>query len=106
MEKIISSTELQKHTRDLIDLARTQNAVIVIETYGKPMAVMLSYNEYQEYLVYKQNQQHERRERFAQLRLLAEQNANSNEMTDQQAAALIEEVRSEVYRSGIDLPKE
>ena len=49
MEKTVSSTELQKHTRDIIDQARTQGMSIVIEIYGKPMVVLLPFDEYQQY---------------------------------------------------------
>ena len=53
MEKTVSSTELQKHTRDIIDQARTQGISIVIETYGKPMVVLLPFEEYQQYIAFK-----------------------------------------------------
>jgi hypothetical protein len=53
MAKKISSTELQKHTREIIDWTRTKGEAVVIETYGKPMAAILSYDEYQAYLMYK-----------------------------------------------------
>jgi PHD/YefM family antitoxin component YafN of YafNO toxin-antitoxin module len=54
MAKTISSTELQKNTREIIDWTRTKGEAVVIETYGKPMAAILSYDEYQAYVVYKQ----------------------------------------------------
>jgi prevent-host-death family protein len=54
MAKKISSTELQKNTREIIDWTRTKGEAVVIETYGKPMAAILSYDEYRAYLVYKQ----------------------------------------------------
>ncbi len=91
MEKVVSSTELQKRTRDIIDQARTQDVTIVVETYGKPMVVILPYAEYQAYLAFKQRRQAARDERFAQVRRLAEQNAAANGLTDAEAAALIEE---------------
>ena len=98
MEKVVTSTELQKHTRDIIDMARTQDMVIVIETYGKPMAVMLPYDEYQAYLAFKQRQHDERRERFAQVRELAALNAAVTGLSDSEAAILVEEARETVYQ--------
>jgi len=98
MEKVVSSTELQKRTRDIIDQARTQDTAIVVETYGKPMVVILPYDEYQEYLVFKQRQQEARSERFARLRRLAEQNAAAAGLSDAEATTLIEEAREESYQ--------
>ena len=98
MNKVVSSTELQKNTRTIIDIARTRSEAIVVETYGKPMVVILPFEEYQQYLAYKQRQQEERSARFAQLRRLAEQNAATAALDDAEAAALIEEVREEAYQ--------
>ena len=98
MAKIVSSTELQKRTRDIIDQARTQDTAIVVETYGKPMVVILPYDEYQEYLVFKQRQQAARSERFALVRRLAAQNAAAAGLSDAEATALIEETREESYQ--------
>ena len=98
MNKVVSSTELQKNTRTIIDIARTRSEAIVVETYGKPMVVILPFEEYQQYLAYKQRQQEERSARFAQLRQLAEQNAATAALDDAEAAALIVEMRVESYQ--------
>ncbi len=47
MEKIVSSTELQKNTRQIIDWTRINDKPVIIQTYGKSMAVLLSYEDYQ-----------------------------------------------------------
>lgn len=85
MSKTVSSTELQKNTRDVIDWTRTQGEPVVIETYGKPMAAILSYDEYQNYVQYKQA----RLARFAQLRQAAATNAAGSRLTEAEALALI-----------------
>jgi prevent-host-death family protein len=54
MPRVITSTDLQKKTREMIDYTRTRGEPVVIETYGKPMAAILSYDEYQAYQQYKQ----------------------------------------------------
>lgn len=56
MGKVISSTELQKKTRQAIDWARMNREAIIIETYGKPMAVLVSYEDYVAYKKYKAQQ--------------------------------------------------
>jgi prevent-host-death family protein len=89
MSKIITSTELQKNTRAMIDWARTRGEPVIVETYGKPMAAILSYDEYQAYQQYKQA----RATRFAQLRAAAAANAAANELSEAEALALVEQER-------------
>jgi prevent-host-death family protein len=50
MERVVSSTELQKKTREIIDWARVNREPVVIQTHGKPMAAILSYKDYQKWL--------------------------------------------------------
>ncbi|NHZ72025.1 MAG: type II toxin-antitoxin system prevent-host-death family antitoxin [Aquificales bacterium] len=52
MERIVSSTELQKKTREIIDWTRVNGEPVVIQTHGKPMAAILSYKDYQRWLQY------------------------------------------------------
>jgi prevent-host-death family protein len=99
MEKVVSSTELQKRTRDVIDLARTQDMAIVVETYGKPMVVILPYDEYQEYMAFKQRQQEARQARFAKLRRMADQQSEVGvTLDDSEAQTLVDSEREEVYQ--------
>ena len=93
MAKTVTSTELQKNTREVIDWTRTRGESVVIETYGKPMAAILSYEEYQAYLQYRQA----RTARFDELRRAAAVNATANDLTEEEAVALVESVRQEIY---------
>ncbi len=93
MFKTISSTELQKKTREMIDWTRMNNEPVIIQTYGKPMATLVSYDEYQHYLQYKQA----RNGRFARLQQAAADNAVYNDLTEVEAMAIIEEERQKVY---------
>ncbi len=52
MERVVSSTELQKKTREIIDWTRVNGEPVVIQTHGKPMAAILSYQDYQKWLQY------------------------------------------------------
>jgi prevent-host-death family protein len=94
MPKVITSTDLQKKTREMIDWTRTRGEPVVIETYGKPMAAILSYDEYQAYQQYKQA----RAARFARLQEAAALNAANNKLTEEEALALVDAVRQELYR--------
>jgi PHD/YefM family antitoxin component YafN of YafNO toxin-antitoxin module len=77
----------------MIDWTRTRGEPVVIETYGKPMAAILSYDEYQAYQQYKQA----RAARFARLRETAALNAAANNLTEAEALALVEAVRQELF---------
>ena len=92
MPKIITSTELQKQTREAIDYARVERDAVIVETYGRPMAVILSYEEYQSYMGYKANQD-ARAERFARLREAAAQNAAYNQLSEEEGMQLVERER-------------
>lgn len=98
MSKVISSTELQKNTREVIDWTRTKGEAVVVETYGKPMAAILSFDEYQAYLQYKQA----RAQRFARLRQAAAENAAFSQLSEAEAMALVEQARQEVYEQRDD----
>ena len=100
MPRIVTATELQKNTRAVIDWVRTRSDEGVVETYNKPMVAILPFAKYQDYLVHQQMQKASRTERFERLRQLAEQNADFNKLSAEDAAALVEEVREQVYRLG------
>lgn len=93
MSRTVTSTELQKHTREVIDWTRTKGEPVVVETYGKPMAAILSYDEYQTYLRYREA----RSARFARLRRTAAENAVAGKLSAEEAQALVDEVRQEFF---------
>ncbi len=97
MPKVITSTELQKQTREAIDYARVERDAVIVETYGRPMAVILSYDEYLAYMNYKAGQE-ERAARFALLRDAAGQNAAYNQLSEEEGLRLAEEAREEIAR--------
>jgi antitoxin (DNA-binding transcriptional repressor) of toxin-antitoxin stability system len=100
MPKTVTSTELQKNTDIVINWAKTGHEAIIVETSGQPMVAILPFDEYQDYLKYKETQQ-ARETRFKRLRQLAEQNATYG-LSEEEALALAEAAREEVYRSKQD----
>ena len=99
MPKVITSTELQKQTREAIDYARVERDAVIVETHGRPMAVILSYDEYNAFMEYKASQE-QRSARFALLREVAEQNAAYNQLSEEEALELVEEARREKAGQG------
>ncbi len=95
MPKVITSTELQKQTREAIDYARVERDAVIVETYGRPMAVILSYEEYKTYIEYKANQE-QRAARFTLLRDAAAENAAYNGLSEEEAVQLVEKIRQEI----------
>ncbi|HEY1409830.1 MAG TPA: type II toxin-antitoxin system Phd/YefM family antitoxin [Promineifilum sp.] len=98
MPKTITSTELQKQTRETIDYARIERDAVIVETYGRPMAVILSYDEYQAYMNYRAAQD-QRAAQFSSLREAAAENAVYNQLSEEEGMQLVEEVREEISRS-------
>ncbi|MDY7079669.1 MAG: hypothetical protein SXV54_22515 [Chloroflexota bacterium] len=98
MPKVVTSTELQKNTRAVIDWARTRGDAVIVETYSKPMVAILPFDKYQDYLRHKQKQKEARAERFERLRQFAERNAAFSGLSEEDASALVEEARTEVYQ--------
>lgn len=100
MPKTITSTELQKNTREVIDWTRTRGEPIIVETYGKPMAAILSYDDFQAYDQYRQA----RAARFATLRSAAAANAAGNSLSDDEVLAMIDAERQELFKSSFPNP--
>ena len=92
----LASSIPESPTLKLNDAARrlrVKGEPVVVESYGKPMAVVLSYEEYQRYLQYR----HARAERFARLRRVAAENASAGRLSEKEASSLVHEVRQEIY---------
>ena len=99
MPKVITLTDLQKQTREAIDYALVERDVVIIETHGRPMAVILSYDEYLAYMSYKARQE-QGTARFALLREAAGQNAAHNQLSEEDGIQLVEEARQEIAGNG------
>lgn len=49
MTRVVRSTDLRRKAREILDWVRTRGEEVVIQTYGSPQAVIISYEEYQNY---------------------------------------------------------
>ncbi len=91
MPKVVTSTELQKNTRDVIDWARTRGDTILVETYGKPMVVILDVAEYEELLRIKREHI---RERFT--RAVGDIRGATRELPPETVSRLVDRTRQTV----------
>ena len=95
MSKVVTSTDLRKKTREVLEWTRKNGEAVVVETRGKPMAAILPLNEYQAYLQYKQA----RAASFTRLREIVAENAAYNGLTEEEALALAEHARQDFYKA-------
>jgi prevent-host-death family protein len=87
----VTATELQRNAREVIDRVRVRHEAVVVENRGKPMVAVVPYEEYVRY-------SREREARFERLFRAAEANARLNgDLTEEEAMALVDEVRQEIW---------
>jgi len=98
MPKVIKTTELHNKTRDVLEWARIDGEDVIVEYFGKPAVAIIRFDEYQDYVQYREKQREARLEKFERLSRFAEQNAALGGLSEEEAAALVEEAREEVYR--------
>jgi prevent-host-death family protein len=56
MSRVIKTTDLHNKTRDVLDWARIDGEEVVVQYFGRPAVVILSFDKYQDYLKYKDEQ--------------------------------------------------
>jgi PHD/YefM family antitoxin component YafN of YafNO toxin-antitoxin module len=93
MTEAIQTTDLRRRVREVLDRVRVQRQSVVVYTYDTPQAVIIPYDEYQFYQAW-QAQQGQRRAWLAELRAIAEEVSARAALSDDEAAALIDEARA------------
>lgn len=97
MEYTIGSTNLRQQLTDVLEVVREQGVAYVIETFGRPQAVLINLEDYRQFCQFEQ----ERKAFFTWLDEAAAQNANLNSMmSEAEVLALIEQARVEVATQG------
>ena len=92
----VTATELQRHAREVIDQVRVRHEPVIVENRGKPMAVVISYDEYVRFSRYVAR----RAEDFRDLDEMVEASAAHNNLTEDEAMALArQEIRA--YREDL-----
>lgn len=91
-EHSIGSTYLRQQLTDVLSAVREQGVVYVVETFGRPQAVIVNFDEYERFQRYQQ----EREAFFEWADDTATVNAAVNAgLSDDQVLAIIEQARQE-----------
>jgi len=93
MEKSIGTTDLRQRLTDVLQAVREQRAAYVVETFGRPQAVIVNLDEYRQFQRFRE----EREAFFDWLEEAAARNAERNVgLSDAEVLAIIERAREEV----------
>jgi prevent-host-death family protein len=93
MEKSIGATDLRQQLTDVLQAVREQRAAYVVETFGRPQAVIVNLDEYRQFQRFRE----EREAFFDWLEETAARNAERNVgLSDAEVLAIIERARDEV----------
>jgi prevent-host-death family protein len=92
MEKSIGATDLRQRLTDVLQAVREQRAAYVVETFGRPQAVIVNLDEYRQFQRFRE----EREAFFDWLEGTAARNAERNVgLSDAEVLAIIERAREE-----------
>jgi prevent-host-death family protein len=93
MEKSIGATDLRQRLTDVLQAVREQRAAYVVETFGRPQAVIVNLDEYRQFQRFRE----EREAFFDWLETTAAHNAERNVgLSDAEVLAIIERAREDV----------
>ncbi len=93
MERSIGTTDLRQRLTDVLQVVREQRATYVVQTFGRPQAVIVNLDEYRQFQRFRQ----EREAFFEWLETTAARNAERNVgLSDEEVLAIIKQAREEV----------
>ncbi len=93
MEQSIGTTDLRQRLTDVLHAVQEQREAYIIETFGRPQAVIINLDEYERF----QRFRREREAFFEWLEATATRNAERNAgLSDEEVLAIIEQAREEV----------
>ena len=93
MAETIQTTDLRRRVREVLDRVRVQRQSVVVYTYDTPQAVIIPYEDYEAYQAWREHQQ-QRHAWLAELRTIAKEVSTRAALSDDEAAALIDEARA------------
>ena len=90
MTWIIQSTDLRRRVREVLDRVRVQREPVIIRSYDTPQAVIIPYEDFQEYREWQLGRRR-RAAWLAELQAIAEEVSARAALSEEAAAALIQE---------------
>ena len=90
MTETIQSTDLRRRVREVLDRVRLTREPVIVQSYDTPQAVIIPYEDYAAYREWQAGRA-QRQAWLAELRAIAEEVSNRADLTEDAAAALIEE---------------
>lgn len=92
MTETIQSTDLRRRVREVLDRVRLKREPVIVQSYGAPQAVLIPYEDFAAFREW-QVSRAQRQAWLAELRAIAEEVSARAALSDDDAAALIEEAR-------------
>ena len=92
MTETIQSTDLRRRVRAVLDQVRLKREPVIVQSYDTPRAVIIPYEDFAAYREWKAKRA-ERQAWLAELRAIAEEVSARAALTEDEAAALIDEAR-------------
>jgi len=92
MAETIQSTDLRRRVREVLDRVRIQREPLIVQSYDTPQAVIIPYEDFAAYREWKASRA-QRQAWLAELRAIAQEVSARAALTEDAAAALIEEAR-------------
>jgi prevent-host-death family protein len=101
MPKTVSATEMQNRFGTIADWAVESEDDVIVESRGTPKVVLISFAEYQKLRQWRE--QERRQEVLQRIRALREEvRARNQDLTDESADALAEEIREKTLRRMVE----
>ena len=92
MAEIIQSTDLRRRVRQVLDRVRLNREPVIVQSYDTPQAVLIPYEDFEAYREW-QTSRAARQAWLTELRAIAEEVSARAALTEDEAAALIDEAR-------------
>jgi prevent-host-death family protein len=92
MAETIQSTDLRRRVREVLDRVRLKREPVIVQSYGTPQAVLIPYEDYVAYREWQVGRA-KRQAWLAELRAIAEEVSARAALSEENAAALIEQAR-------------
>ena len=92
MTETVQSTDLRRRLREVLDRVRLKRDPVIVQSYGTPQAVLIPYEDFVAFREW-QVSRAQRQAWLAELRAIAEEVSARATLSEDEAAALIEEAR-------------